>query len=117
MAFISLSSTGIQNWFIQRLTAFCLTVYVIGLFGYIAHSHITNQVISFARWQGLFSTTWMQWATMIAFLSISFHAYLGLIIIIDDYIHNTVLRLIMVSALLLIIFSYFMWSISILWQI
>ena len=117
MNLVTLGMTGLQNWLLQRITAIILLFYVLFLSGYIVVSHFWAEPIDFLKWQALFNNPWMRLASLITLVSVSFHAWLGLWIIIQDYIKCTIVRLVITSSLLLVIFSYFIWGITILWRI
>lgn len=117
MSLVTLGMTGLQNWLIQRLSAIILLSYVLFLAGYILVSHFWAEPVDFLKWQALFSNPWMRLASLITLVSVSFHAWLGLLTIIEDYIKCTIVRLVITGSLVLVIFSYLIWGITILWHI
>ncbi|MGK0401560.1 MAG: succinate dehydrogenase / fumarate reductase membrane anchor subunit, partial [Candidatus Azotimanducaceae bacterium] len=56
-----LSRNGVSDWYIQRGSSVVMGVYTVYLLGFILFS----EQISFEVWAALFSTTWMQLATLV----------------------------------------------------
>jgi succinate dehydrogenase / fumarate reductase membrane anchor subunit len=112
MNIVSLGKTGLQDWLLQRLTALVLIAYILFLATYLCrHSPVDYQV-----WQTLFESIGMQIATFIVLLSLSIHTWLGLWMIVTDYIKPRALRLVVTSILVLVMLSYLIWGITILWR-
>ena len=86
MAIISLTSSGVKDFFVQRVTAVILTVY----FAYIlvksvllAHAGALN----YNSWHAIFTDNiFFRVATLMAYLSMFLHAWVGLWTICGDYI-------------------------------
>jgi succinate dehydrogenase / fumarate reductase membrane anchor subunit len=112
MNIVSLGKTGLQDWLLQRLTALVLIAYLLFLGTYL----YLHSPMDFSVWQALFQTIGMQIATFIVLLSIGIHTWLGLWMIITDYIKPKALRLAVTSILVLIMLSYLIWGIIILWR-
>ena len=86
MAIISLTSSGLKDFFVQRVTAVIITLY----FGYLfietlCLSH--SGQLSYDSWHGLFTDgMFFRVATLMAYLAVFFHAWVGIWIICGDYI-------------------------------
>ena len=89
MAITSLTSTGIKDFFVQRVTAVIIAAY----FGFVliygaclAHAGQLN----YDNWHELFiggsAVSFFKIATLMAYLAVFFHAWVGLWIICGDYI-------------------------------
>lgn len=113
MNLVSLGATGLQDWLFQRLTAVILTIYILFLTGY----GVVHYPLDFFTWQSLFHNPWMRLASLISLFSVSLHAWLGLWMVVTDYIKPVGLRIAINSLLLLMILSYLIWGITILWRI
>ena len=113
MNLVSLRATGLQDWLLQRITAVVLTAYLLFLVTYL-FLHIP---LDFVSWQHLFRQPVMKAASLISLLSVCVHAWLGLWMVITDYIKPIFLRISINSILLLILLSYLIWGITILWHI
>ena len=52
----SLSSEGLRDWLIQRVTSVILGVYLLFLLGYI----LFGAQVDYFSWQALFANSWMR---------------------------------------------------------
>ena len=116
----SLGRNGVYDWLLQRISAVVLLAYFVFLVVYVA----TNTDLSFSQWQNLFSHTWMRVFSLTALLSLCAHAWIGMWTISTDYFTSamlgsaaTVIRLGFQLVCLLILISYFVWCVQILWSI
>jgi succinate dehydrogenase / fumarate reductase membrane anchor subunit len=102
---------GVGDWLLQRLTAVVMALYTIGLFAclVIAPPH------SYADWKAMFSGTFFRLATMLFFIALLYHAWVGMRDILMDYLHATGVRLTMQVAVGFVLLFYLVWSASILW--
>jgi len=107
----NLTRSGLKDWFVQRISALILVVYILFLVGYL----LGHPSVDYSSWKALFLCGWMRCFTLLAMLSLIAHAWIGMWTIFTDYIQCSVLRgliqIIVVIALLL----YLVWMIAILW--
>jgi len=115
-----LGRSGLSDWLIQRVSAVILLAYLLFIAAYIG----TADALTFAKWQGLFSQTWMRVFSLGALLSLCAHAWIGMWTISTDYFTNRMLgasatriRLLFQLACLLVLLFYFVWCVQILWSI
>lgn len=107
----SLTGNGLKDWLIQRVTAVYFAVYVVFLFGFLLmHPHM-----AYHEWQELFSCSIMKAATIIAFISFSLHAWIGIWTVTTDYLKCTALRLSIQMLVVLWLLVQFVWGVSIVW--
>ncbi|MFT4693943.1 MAG: succinate dehydrogenase / fumarate reductase membrane anchor subunit [Francisella sp.] len=111
MAITSLTSSGIKDFFVQRVTAVIITLY----FGYLfiealclSHSGQLN----YDSWHNLFigssAISFFKVATLMAYLAVFFHAWVGIWIICSDYIKGAwASALVMLSFILIYVFCFF----------
>lgn len=103
---------GVGDWLLQRLTAVVMGVYTLGFLACMAmHTPST-----YADWKGLFSGTFVQLSTMLFFVALLYHAWIGMRDILMDYVRATGLRLALQTAVGLALLFYLIWSASILWS-
>lgn len=107
---MSLGGTGLRDWVIQRYTAVYLAAYTLFLVYFVLQPTWTHE-----DWQGLFSYPWMQIGTVLALVSMALHAWIGLWIILTDYVKPVWLRYLLLGGVFILLFSYFLWGIMILW--
>ncbi|MCB1703282.1 MAG: succinate dehydrogenase, hydrophobic membrane anchor protein [Halioglobus sp.] len=115
-AVTSLGRSGLYDWLMQRVTAVILLAYFL---------FIGAVVISgpgYAEWSALFSQTWVRVFSMLALLSLGAHAWVGLWAVFTDYFTErmmgsagNVIRLVAQFVTGIIMFTYTVWGIQILW--
>lgn len=104
---------GLKDWLVQRISAIVMAVYLIFLAGYV----LANFPLQYSQWQGLFSLSWMRYFSLLFFLALYWHAWIGVRNILMDYVRPNLLRLGMETAVIIALMLYLMWSIHILWSL
>lgn len=86
MAIMSLTSTGLKDFFVQRVTAVIIAVYFAYLIiEALCLSH--SGQLNYESWYSLFTgSMFFRIATLMAYLAVFFHAWVGIWIICGDYI-------------------------------
>ena len=102
---------GLRDWLMQRITAVIMAVFVISLAGFF----IWHTPLQFSDWKQLFRHDAMRYFTLLFFLSLYLHAWVGIRDILMDYAHSTLLRLALHSVVIVLLIIYFMWTVRILW--
>jgi succinate dehydrogenase / fumarate reductase, membrane anchor subunit len=103
---------GLGDWLLQRLTAVVMAVYTVGFLACVAmHAPST-----YADWKGIFSGTVGRLATMLFFVALLYHAWIGMRDILMDYVRATGLRLALQTLVGAALLLYLIWSASILWS-
>ena len=82
---------GMTQWLYQRFTAIYMLFYLIfiSVFIYI------KSPINFDVWVNIFNSIYIQLATIIFFLLLFFHSWIGMLHITDDYIKNKIVRIVL----------------------
>jgi len=108
MAVISLTSSGIKDFFVQRVTAVIIAVYFSYLLLETLYLSQTG-ALNYDSWRGLFTDgMFFRIATLMAYLAMFFHAWVGIWIISGDYIKCAwASALVMLSFVLVYIFCFF----------
>ncbi|QEM81071.1 MULTISPECIES: succinate dehydrogenase, hydrophobic membrane anchor protein [Halomonas] len=107
----SFSRSGLSDWIIQRASAVVMAVYTVFLVGYV----LFHPQLDYATWSGLFQQTWMRIFSVLAFVSLAAHAWVGLWTVTTDYIKPTCIRVATQSVIILAIFVFLVWGIQVLW--
>lgn len=102
---------GLRDWLIQRITAVLMIVYVLLLVSLIGFLHILDH----AGLKSLFTHQWMRIASFLFFISLCWHAWVGVRNVLMDYVHATSIRLTMHIIVIISLFFYLTWLIEILW--
>lgn len=107
----SLTGNGLKDWLIQRITAVVLLFYTLFLAGFI----LLNANLDYTRWYALFHTPWFSVATILAVLSLSLHAWIGLWTVTTDYIKLTSLRIVVQTLIASWLIAQLIWVFMIIW--
>ncbi|MDQ2075429.1 succinate dehydrogenase, hydrophobic membrane anchor protein [Marinimicrobium sp. ABcell2] len=114
----SLGRSGVADWLLQRVSALIMLAYTIFLVGYI----LLTPELDYTQWRALFDQLWMRIFSLITLISIVGHAWIGLWIVLTDYLtervmggKGTVLRLLCQLFLGLVAVTYTLWGIEIIW--
>ena len=107
----SFGRSGLSDWLMQRVSAVILALYTVFIVAYL----LFNPNLDYYAWSGLFSQTWMRIFSLLAFISIAAHAWIGLWTVNTDYLKSTRLRVGVQTLIILAIFVYLVWGIQILW--
>ena len=102
---------GLGAWLMQRLTAVVMAAYTLFLLVLL----LRNPPATWGQWQGLFADPFVRVATMLFFVALLYHAWVGVRDIIMDYVKPTGLRLGLQALAGTALAFYLVWSASILW--
>mgnify|MGYP005666700551 FL=1 len=104
---------GLKDWLVQRVTAVVMAVYTI-IFGVV---YFVTCPQDYFAWSYIFQSQWMRIITLVFFLSLFWHAWIGVRDIYMDYIKRTALRLCFQVITILVLIVYAVWMIQILWSV
>ncbi len=104
---------GLKDWVIQRATAIIMALYTVIFFVVV----LAVGPNSFDSWRGIFANGFMKFASFLFFLSLFYHAWVGVRDIWMDYIKPAGLRLLLMIATAAVLVGYTGWAVQILWRI
>lgn len=104
---------GLKDWVIQRATAIIMAVYTVIFFAAL----VIVGPDSFASWHSVFANGFMKFSTFLFFISLFYHAWIGVRDIWMDYIKPDGLRLLLMIATAAALVGYTGWAVQILWRI
>ena len=104
---------GMRLWLSQRLTALVMAVYIVSLVILIA----IVQPSGHAAWHAFFAPIWFRIATLIFFMCLFMHAWLGVSDVLQDYVFNKTLRGYMQITVDIALVTYLFWLMFILWNV
>lgn len=102
---------GLGDWLLQRLSAVVMLLYTLAFLAIV----LTHQPDSYADWKMMFSTGFVRVGTMLFFIALLYHAWIGMRDILMDYVRATGIRLALQTIVALVLLLYLVWSASILW--
>ncbi len=103
---------GFGSWLAQRVTAAVMAVYSVLLLIVL----LCVQPADYAAWHGVFNPEWMRMATMLFWLSLCYHAWIGVRDIIMDYVKPAAARLIAHVVVIVALIGCAGWALQILWR-
>ncbi|KRB84512.1 succinate dehydrogenase, hydrophobic membrane anchor protein [Noviherbaspirillum sp. Root189] len=104
---------GLRDWMAQRLTAIIMAIYTVILLVVF----LTGNNFSYEGWAGLFSHQWFKIATFVTFVSLFYHAWVGMRDVWMDYVTGSVaLRLVFQMATIVWLIGCAGWAAQIIWR-
>ena len=105
---------GVRDWLAQRATAVVMALYTIILL----IAFLSGKNFSYEGWAGLFSQQWFKIATFVTFLSLFYHAWVGVRDVLMDYVTKSVgARLALQVAAILWLVGCAGWTAQIIWRV
>jgi succinate dehydrogenase / fumarate reductase membrane anchor subunit len=105
---------GLKDWLAQRVTAVVMALYTLILLVCL----FMGKRFNYEGWAGLFAQQWFKIATFVTFLTLFYHAWVGMRDILMDYVTKSVaLRLVLQVATLLWLIGCAGWAAQILWRV
>ena len=102
---MSLQAQGMRAWLLQRLTAVYVAAYILSLIVWI----VINAPINYLTWNSVFSHPIVLITTVIFYLSLFVHAWVGMRDILVDYAKPSSVRFILLMALALSLLVMMTW--------
>ena len=104
---------GLTDWIAQRATAIIMAVYTV-IIGAVL---LVVRPGSFEAWQGVFANGFIKFVTFLFFVSLFYHAWIGVRDIWMDYVKPTGMRLTLHVVTLTALIGYAAWAAAILWRL
>ena len=104
---------GMRDWLSQRITAVLMAIFTIVLLAQV----IFGGPLGYDRWAGIFSTQWMKVLTFVVFISLGWHAWVGVRDIWMDYVKPVALRLALQVATIVWLLGCMGWAVQVLWRL
>ena len=104
---------GVKDWLAQRVTAIVMAVFTLILL----YQFFTAESFGYEAWAGLFSKQWFKLFTMVTFLALYYHAWVGIRDVLMDYIQQTWMRLTLEILTIALLVGYACWTVIILWRL
>ena len=104
---------GWRDWLAQRVTAVIMVLFSVVIIGYF----MLKGSIGYGEWKELFRSQLLRILALLFFLSVYYHAWIGIKDVLMDYIKPAGLRLTLHTAVLLFLLACSFWTVTILWGI
>ncbi|KPF48345.1 succinate dehydrogenase [beta proteobacterium AAP121] len=105
---------GMRDWLSQRVTATLMAIYTVVL---LAQVLFTSGPIGYDAWAGIFSAQWMKVLTLVLFVALGWHAWVGVRDIWMDYVKPAALRLVLQVFTIVWLIGCMGWAIQVLWRL
>ena len=102
---MSFQAQGMRAWLLQRLTAIYIAIYSLSLITWI----VSNLPVNFTNWYELLSNPIILITTILFYLSLFIHAWVGVRDVLVDYAKPSSVRFILLTALALFLTVMTMW--------
>ena len=103
----------LKDWIIQRATAVIMAVYSV----LMAAVMLIVRPNTFDAWYGIFANGFIKFLTFLFFVSLFYHAWIGVRDIWMDYVKPTGLRLSLHVLTVTVLVGYTAWAAAILWRL
>jgi succinate dehydrogenase / fumarate reductase membrane anchor subunit len=105
---------GLRDWLVQRATASLMVLFTVIL---LAQVLFTSGPITYEVWAGIFAAQWMKALTFVVFISLAWHAWVGMRDIWMDYVKPVGVRLALHVATIVWLMACLGWAIQALWRL
>lgn len=104
---------GTREWLAQRATAAYMLVYVIVMSVLLGGADLRD----FAAWQALLAREPVRGATLLFWIALLWHAWIGMRDVLMDYVHNTFVRLTGHVFVIIFLLAMGLWAVRIIWRL
>ncbi len=104
---------GMRDWLSQRVTASLMAIFTVVLLVQV----LMPGPLGYDRWAGIFSAQWMKLLTLVTFIALAWHAWVGVRDILMDYVKPVAVRLVLQVATLVWLVACTGWAIQVLWRL
>ncbi len=104
---------GLKDWIVQRATAVIMAVYSVVMAGVL----LVLRPSTFEAWREVMSCGLVKFATFLFFVSLFYHAWIGVRDIWMDYVKPVGLRLTLHVLTVTALVGYTAWAAAILWRL
>ena len=102
---------GWQDWLAQRVTAVIMVLFSIVIIGFF----LLKGGVNYTEWKALFGSQLFRILALLFFLSIYYHAWIGIKDVLMDYVKLASVRVALQVAVLLFLLACSIWSVAIIW--
>jgi succinate dehydrogenase / fumarate reductase membrane anchor subunit len=97
---------GMRAWLMQRLTALVMAIYSVMALGRI----LLEQPSDYEAWLSFSQPWWWRVASLLFWISLSIHAWLGIRDVFKDYVPNASVRGLLLKLLVVMLWVYLAWA-------
>ncbi|MDP3088811.1 MAG: succinate dehydrogenase, hydrophobic membrane anchor protein [Methylotenera sp.] len=97
---------GMRAWLTQRLSALVMAIYSV----FAVARFFIVQPNNYEAWVSFFQPLWWRIATLLFWISLTIHAWLGIRDVFKDYVPNPSVRDALQKVLVVFLCSYLVWA-------
>ncbi|WP_245640023.1 succinate dehydrogenase, hydrophobic membrane anchor protein [Moraxella oblonga] len=105
-----LTGSGSRDWVLQRISAVVLALYAVVMVVFFLFNNV-----DYETWHGFMMSLPMKLFSLVAILSLVFHAWVGMWTVFTDYVKSAGLRIALQGAVIVAILAYLFWGVMIFW--
>lgn len=102
---------GLIDWLIQRVTAVLMVLYLL-LFAWI----FADRASDYTDLKSIFTNQWMRFFSLLVFIGLCWHAWVGVRNVLMDYVKITSIRLTVQILVITALLFYLIWFVDVLWR-
>ena len=102
---------GMRDWLAQRVTAIVMTIYTFVLL----YSFLSGNNFTYEGWSALFAQQWFKLFSLVTFLAMYYHVWVGMRDIWMDYVKPVGLRLTLQMLTIFWLVACAFYTVQILW--
>ncbi len=102
---------GLRDWLAQRVTALLMALFTL----LVLVQLLLPGELGYDRWAGIFAAQWMKVLTFVVILSLAFHAWVGVRVILMVYVKPVGMRLLIQVATIVWLVGCAGWAVQVLW--
>jgi succinate dehydrogenase / fumarate reductase membrane anchor subunit len=102
---------GWKDWMIQRITAVVMLAFSVVILGFF----LVHGSVAYGEWKQLFQNQLVRILALLFFLSVFYHAWIGMRDVLMDYVKPLAIRLSLQVLVCLFLIVCSIWTVSILW--
>ena len=104
---------GLRDWMAQRATSMLMAIFTVVVVAQV----LFGGPLGYERWAGIFAAQWMKVLSFVVFISIGWHAWVGMRDIWMDYVKPVALRLALQVATIVWLVGCMGWAVQVLWRL
>ncbi len=105
---------GMRDWLSQRVTATLMALFTLVLLAQVIFS---RGPLGYDTWAGIFAGQGMKVLSFVVFLSLGWHAWVGVRDILMDYVKPVAARLTLQVATIVWLVGCMGWAVQVLWRL
>jgi succinate dehydrogenase / fumarate reductase membrane anchor subunit len=104
---------GMRDWLSQRVTAVLMAIYTVVLIVQV----LLPGEMGYDKWAGIFSAQWMKLLSLVVFVALAWHAWVGVRDIWMDYVKPVAVRLTLQVVTMVWLVGCTVWAVQVLWRL